>query len=146
MTDIAFHFGAPDKLSYVCRLLRKASTSGATVLVFASDAMVGKLDAGLWAMSATDFVPHCAGAPNSAVYSRSAVVLASDMVQTLPVRDVLINLTDSVPSQFVDYARLIEVVSTDDADRHSARIRWKHYAERGYPITRHDLGLRGGNE
>jgi len=23
-----------------------------------------------------------------------------------------------------------------------ARLRWKHYAERGYPLVRHDLALK----
>ncbi|MDR0479806.1 MAG: DNA polymerase III subunit chi, partial [Burkholderiaceae bacterium] len=44
---------------------------------------------------------------------------------------------------FECYARLIELVGQDDeADRAQARERWKHYAERGYAITRHDLAAR----
>lgn len=146
MTDIAFHFGAPDKMAYVCRLLRKAASSGAKVLVLAPEAMVEKLDSDLWALSATDFVPHCSAEASDTVKHRSAVVLTSEMAQALPDCDVLVNVTDSVPNQFVDYARLIEVVSTDDADRRSARMRWKHYSDLGYSITRHDLALRGANE
>ncbi len=146
MTDIAFHFGAPDKMAYVCRLLRKAASSGAKVLVLAPDTRLGKLDADLWALSPTDFVPHCNDSASDSVQKRSAVVLASKMAHALPDHDVLVNMTDAVPNQFVGYARLIEVVSTDDADRHSARIRWKHYADLGYSITRHDLALRGANE
>ena len=33
MTEVAFHFNAPDKRSYACRLLRKAYLRGARVLV-----------------------------------------------------------------------------------------------------------------
>lgn len=146
MTEIAFHFGAPDKIAYVCRLLRKASASGAQVLVLAPEALVPKLDADLWALSSIDFVPHCGDTASEAVKRRSAVVIASNMAHPPTVCDVLVNVTDTVPNQFVDYARLIEVVSIDDMDRRSARVRWKHYAELGYPITRHDLALRGTNE
>ena len=32
MTDVAFHFNAPDKLAYACRLLRKAVGSGSRVV------------------------------------------------------------------------------------------------------------------
>jgi DNA polymerase-3 subunit chi len=146
VTEIAFHFGAPDKMAYVCRLLRKAASSGAKVVVLVPDAMVGRLDADLWALSSTDFVPHCSESASGTVKRRSAVVIASNMAQAPTECDVLVNATDAVPSQFVDYARLIEVVSTDDVDRRSARVRWKHYADLGYPITRHDLALRGGTE
>jgi len=30
----------------------------------------------------------------------------------------------------------------DDDDRQQARTRWKHYSDRGYSITRHDLKLK----
>lgn len=146
MTDIAFHFGAPDKMAYVCRLLRKAACSGAKVVVLAPDAMVAKLDTDLWALTSTDFVSHCSDSASGAVKRRSAVVIASNMAKMPPVCDVLVNATDVVPNRFADYARLIEVVSTDDLDRRSARVRWKHYADLGYPITRHDLALRGVDE
>ena len=35
MTEVAFHFNAPDKVAYACRLLRKAVGSGARVVVTA---------------------------------------------------------------------------------------------------------------
>lgn len=145
MTEIAFHFGAPDKLAYACRLLRKALASGAKVVVLAPEAVTAKLDADLWALSATEFVAHAVGTSEPSVKNRSSVVLVSDMAQAFSERQVLVNLTDSVPRQFDAFARLIEVVSLDEADRHSARVRWKQYTERGYSITRHDLALRGAN-
>jgi DNA polymerase-3 subunit chi len=37
---------------------------------------------------------------------------------------------------------VIEVVGVDDEGRQLARGRWKHYADRGYTITRHDLTLK----
>jgi len=39
----------------------------------------------------------------------------------------------------------VEVVSAqDESDRAQARTRWRHYASRGYTITRHDLVLKAG--
>lgn len=143
MTDIAFHFGAPDKWAYACRLLRKASASGARVQVVLPESMVAKLDADLWAVSAAEFVMHCTSAADSSVKNRSAVLLVSDMGQTIAPRHVLVNLGDAVPSQFETFQRVIEVVSLDESDRLGARARWKRYTELGYAITRHDLALRG---
>ena len=33
MTEVTFHFNAPDKTGYACRLLRKAVGTGAKVVV-----------------------------------------------------------------------------------------------------------------
>ena len=55
-----------------------------------------------------------------------------------PHQQVLVNLGRSVPDGFERFERLIEVVTVDEGDRLQARQRWKHYAERGYAITRHD--------
>lgn len=144
MTAIAFHFGASDKLAYVCRLLRKATAAGAKVLVLAPEPVVTRLDADLWALSATEFIPHCLATAQPAVKECSAVVLASDIAQAPQQRQVLLNLSGIVPAQFDTFERLIEVVSTEESDRNQARVRWRDYTDRGYPITRHDLTLRGG--
>ena len=145
MSEVAFHFGAPDRLAYVCRLLRKAVGSGARVVVVADTDMVQQIDVDLWALSATDFVAHCTDAAEVSVQSRSPVVLVTDLAQATGPRQVLLNLADAIPEGFDQFARVIEVVSRDGADRDPARRRWKQYTERGYPITRHDLAVKGAN-
>ena len=142
MTDLAFHFGAPDKLAYACRLVRKAVGSGAKVVLVANADAIAQLDADLWALSATDFLPHCAATAVEAVQSRSPVVLVTHAAQAPAHAGVLVNLTDTVPEGFERFDRLIEVVSTDADDRNIARGRWRYYTEQGFPITRHDLALK----
>lgn len=142
MTELAFHFGAPDKLAYACRLLRKAVSSGAQVTVLADAARLQSLDGALWALSATDFVPHCMADAEPKVLHRSAVVLTSELDQLDTRRHVLVNLSDAVPAGFDAFARLIEVVSLDATDREYARQRWRHYTALGYAIDRHDLNLK----
>lgn len=139
MTDLAFHFGAPDKLAYACRLARKAVGSGAKVVLVADADAIAQLDSDLWALSATDFLPHCVASALGSVPSRSPVVLVTHAEQATGHNGVLVNLTDTVPQGFDRFDRLIEVVSTDAADRNIARGRWRYYTEQGYAITRHDL-------
>jgi DNA polymerase-3 subunit chi len=55
---------------------------------------------------------------------------------------VLVNLGADVPQGFEKFDRLIEVVSTDAADREQARNRWRLYTGQGYAIIRHDLNLK----
>jgi DNA polymerase-3 subunit chi len=89
-----------------------------------------------------EFIAHCyTPAADAQVLAASPVVLA-DSARGTPHQDVLVNLGAAVPEGFERFERLIEVVTQDDEDRQRARLRWKHYADRGYAITRHDLAAR----
>jgi DNA polymerase-3 subunit chi len=141
MTDIAFHFNAPDKLAYACRLLRKAVGKGSHVVVTAQAGALKQLDSLLWTFSQLDFVPHAMRAGDARVVAASPVIL-SESTTDAPHRQILVNLGEQVPAGFERFERVIEVVSLDEQDRQMARSRWKHYAEHGYAITRHDLNLK----
>jgi DNA polymerase-3 subunit chi len=144
MTEIAFHFNAPDKLAYACRLLRKAVASGAKVVVTADEGSLQALDTQLWTFAALEFLPHCRADSPIEQRMASPIVLATqlDGNEALPHHHVLLNLSSAVMAGFERFERTIEVVTLDEQDRHNARQRWKHYADRGYAISRHDLKLR----
>ena len=145
MTEVAFHFGAPDRLAYTCRLLRKATATGARLLVRADAETRAALDLSLWNVGATDFVTHCDATATDAVRARSSVLLWDAGAALQPAFPILVNLAEDVPDGFEQFARVIEIVSTEEHDRNLARVRWKHYTERGYSITRHDLKSRAGD-
>lgn len=142
MTDIAFHFGAPDRLAYVCRLLRKATSTGARVLVVADASTLDQLDIDLWGVAPTDFVPHCRYPAEPVLAARSTVALTESAQGQHADFSVLLNMGENLPDGFADFKRVIEVVSQDEADRQQARLRWKAYAALGYSITRHDIASR----
>ena len=143
MTTVAFHFGAPDKAAYVCRLLRKAVVSGASVAVVAERGLAERLDADLWAVGASDFVPHCTGTAPLEVRRRSPVVISSHIdMEACRTAQVLVQLLDAVPDGVSQFSRVIEVVSLEDEDRARARGRWRAYAGWHMPIQKHDLTLR----
>lgn len=142
MVEIAFHFNAPDKQAYACRLLRKALAQGARVTVTAPAADLARLDVLLWTFSATDFVAHVRLPASEPEVQSSPVILAESLRDaSLPHREVLVNLGDEVPAGFNDFQRVIEVVASDDNDRQRARNRWRYYAAQGHDIARRDLQL-----
>lgn len=144
MTEIAFHFNAPDKLAYACRFARKAQRAGARLVIHGAQDVLTELDRMLWSVSPTDFVAHCFDDADEDILAASQVVLSTDVRQA-PHQEVLLNLDSQVPPTFERFTRLVEVVSSiDEQDRGQARLRWKHYASRGYAIVRHDLVLKGG--
>ncbi|MFN4005641.1 MAG: DNA polymerase III subunit chi [Hylemonella sp.] len=142
MPELAFHFNAPDKLVYACRLLRKAVAAGARVVVTAEAEVLERLDTLLWTFSQTDFIPHARLGAAAEVVAASPVVLAEAAdAPGLPHHEVLVNLGPSWPEGFEQYRRVIEVVGQDETDRQQARARWKRYSALGHAIEKHDLNL-----
>lgn len=145
MTGIDFHFNTPDKVGYACRLLRKAvAARGARVVVVADPPTLDAIDAALWEFSPVDFIAHCRADAESGLVHRSPVILSSSCAMQLPHQQVVVNLGAPVPAGFERFDRLVDIVSSDDEDRQLARSRWRHYADRGYAITRHDFAGGGG--
>jgi len=147
VTEIAFHFNAPDRQAYLCRLLRKATALGSRAVVVAPPGELAALDQALWTFSALDFVAHCRADATPDMLASSPVVLTEHLTdahhpalaEALAKAPVLINLCDEPPPGFEQFERLIEVVTADPAQRQQARERWRYYAQRGYPLTSHDL-------
>lgn len=142
MTEVAFHFNAVDKLAYACRLLRKACSTSAKVIVTGEAELLHSLDADLWTFDPLAFVPHCFANAPEAVILHTPVILAITMEQLptpLPHHDIMVNLGQKLIKGFETFERVIEIVSSAEDDKALARQRWKHYAERGYPLVRHDL-------
>jgi DNA polymerase III subunit chi len=141
MPIVAFHFNAPAKLAYACRLLRKAVASGSRVAVLGDEALIAKLDEQLWSFSALDFVAHARDIHLSAQGREYTPIWLCTEVQKCLGQQVLLNLSATAAQDIESFERVIEVVSQDEADRQNARLRWKSYAGRGIQIVRHDLNL-----
>jgi DNA polymerase-3 subunit chi len=143
-TTVAFHFNAPSKLAYACKLARKLQRMDIALVVLGEPAMVAQLDEALWSFGGeTQFLAHCQGDADPQVLQRSPTVLLSALGPALPHSQVLLNLGAQMPSDFARFERVIEVVSADDEqDREQARSRWRAYAALGYAIERRDLVMK----
>ena len=142
MTEVAFHFNVPDKVAYLCRLLRKVVQAQRRAVVCAPPDLLARLDTALWAFSAEDFITHATLQDPAPMQQRSSVLLADTDGQGCG-NDVLVNCQADVPGGYHGYNRLIEVVGLDEADRALARNRWKHYVAAGITPLRHDIAVKG---
>lgn len=150
MARIDFHSNVGDKLDYVCRLTRKIWSSTAEgqpvrpIVIVANKAELKRLDELLWTFSKTDFLPHCfidheaaAGAP---------IVLTEDCavnsLQAIPHADILIQLGQEMPSDITAlverFPRIVEVVTTHEAERLAGRNRFKTYRDLGHELHNFD--------
>lgn len=139
MTEVAFHFNAPDRLDYACRLLRKAYLKGARLQVLADPVLAAALDQQLWLMTGVDFVPHCPSDAPESVRARSPIVIGRSVVDPAGEGQVLVNLGDEMPQGYQRFARVIEVVTSDSPARVMARERWKQYKAAGLEPQHLDL-------
>lgn len=134
MTRIDFHTNIPDKLGYACRLVRKAyAARGKVVLLAETSDQADQLNEALWTLSGTDFIPHVmAGDP---LAPETPVIVTFDERAELPHRDMLVNLTRRTPEGFDRFARVFEIISTDEEDAAAGRARYVAYRKQEYPLT-----------
>lgn len=133
MTRVDFHSNIPDKIAYVCRLVRKAYKADCRIVVLTEPQQLPLLDAALWTFSDLDFIAHVKS--DDPLASQTPVVLVDNETDALPHHQVLINLTAQTPINFARFERLFEIVSTDANDVSSGRDRYRFYQQRGYPLT-----------
>ena len=148
MTDVMFHVGAPDRLAYACRLLRKALARGSKAAVTAPAATLAHLDRLLWTFEPLEFLPHVhlpAGGTVAARLAAATPLWLVERASDAPCHEVLVNLGDEVAPGFERFLRLIEIVPAEDGARQAARQRWKHYADRGYKLSTHEVKMAGAD-
>lgn len=139
MSQVSFYTGVPERLAYLCRLLRKAQQSGACIGVCGPGALLDRLDAALWNFEPTEFVPHLRLRAGRAPEPRLAEtpILLVEHSADLPHREVLLNLSLDMPAGFEQFQRVLEVVSQDAEQMQAGRQRFRQYKELGHKVSHH---------
>jgi DNA polymerase-3 subunit chi len=122
---------ADARLRCACRLAEEAVEQGARVyLQTATAADTRRLDDLLWTYSDGGFLPHeiyTGNPPDLDVVK----VLLGEPPPPASHRDLLVNLTETLPTDLEQYARIAEIVDVDPERKRSARERYRQYRERG---------------
>lgn len=141
MTRVDFYIIPQDQLEqifhFTCRLAEKAYQQENKVTIKVnSEQEANQLDELLWNFKPESFLPH-----NKQTDTESAPIrivwdhLGDDY-------EVLINLSDEVPSEFTRFKRVTQIASQHPEQRAKSREHYKFYKERGYPLHNHDLRKR----
>jgi DNA polymerase-3 subunit chi len=121
----------------MCRVTEKAWKKNHEVFIrCASEKSVKEIDDLLWTFSAESFVPH-----ERQGEDLIAPVIIGDKLPEKMKSDLLVNLGEDVPATVSKFQRVIEPTGYDEGSRESARMRYKYYKDRGFPIFTHKISL-----
>jgi DNA polymerase-3 subunit chi len=132
MTRVDFYQLSPgrhqiDQLA--CQLCQKAYDSNQKTLLLTQNEEHSRfLDRQLWTFSDDSFLPHDCNEVKELI----TPILIQHQPNPRGDRQLLINLSDSVPEYFAQFDRVIEFVSEENKDQ--ARQHYSFYQERGYPL------------
>lgn len=122
---------------FACRLAEKAYRLENAVYIHAASASdAQRLDDLLWTFRDGSFVPH--HVVGSADDDEVPVTIGFGETEP-PSRDLLINLADDVPSVAESFARIAELVTSDDDCRQKSRQRFAAYRDNGHDIETHNV-------
>ncbi|MFQ5634260.1 MAG: DNA polymerase III subunit chi [Gammaproteobacteria bacterium] len=125
------------RLRFACRLAEQVYTLHAlTYAHVGSAAEARQFDELLWTFRDGSFVPH--EIASSRAEQRPPVVIGH-AADTDVEGDLLINLTDTIPSFFDRFGRIAEVVDASDQGKQAGRQRFSFYRDNGHEPNTHKM-------
>ena len=120
--------------SVVCQLCQKAyDRNQKTLLLTQSPEQTAHLDRQLWIFNEDSFIPH----DSEESGGQLSPILIHNQPDPQGERQLLINLSPTIPAYFAQFERVIELVTEDN--KQTAREHYSFYKERGYPLNHHTL-------
>lgn len=149
MTRVSFFHGATDRLQAAARWVAAAQLQGTPVLIYVPEEEHAiTMDRLLWTQTALSFTPHCRA--DAKLADETPVWITTQLRKMqgtgqgkqsgATAKDrVLVNLTNTIPDAFANYATIVEIISLQDEVRNPGRERFRFYRDNGCTIESHDL-------
>lgn len=130
--------GDPTRNHFACRLAEKAYRQKNTVHIqVASDAEARQLDELLWTFRDGSFLPHEIIDGTSESAESPVTVGLTPAPSSTP--DLLINLTDAVPTNADAFQRIAEIVTADEPSKTRSRQQFVSYRDAGHQLESHQI-------
>lgn len=139
MTQVNFYLLGENAQYYLClcKLTEKIYKMAMKIAIFStSQTELQMLDELLWQYRDDSFLPHEIYNPDEETVA--PIVLGSDG-QAFTQKNVLINLTESVPLFYHEFERIIEVVRNDTHLKQQSRNKYKYYQSQAVQIVTYTL-------
>lgn len=153
MTQVDFYIlhrrpSVQDKYQFTCQLLHKAWQQQQRLYVhFASAQAASYFDELLWTFQQDSFVPHALTHRPQQVASLDSQAMPTPIylgyVPDTPVLlDVLVNLSDSIPSFYEQFPRVLEIIEDAPQVKQWGRQRYQIYRDAGHEMVLRDIGKK----
>ena len=130
--------GVETRQRFACRLAEKAYRLNNTVHIHTADRQsVQQIDDLLWTFRDGSFVPHEV-LENSVAEPPAPITIGCESAPTRNC-DLLINLSEEIPSMAESFPRVAEIVTSDEDARNRSRKRFVDYRDRGHTLDTHTL-------
>ena len=138
MTQVIFYMLESDsnKELVTCMLAAKNFRAKRRCLVLCSDKQSAEqFDELLWQQPMDAFVPHNLTGEGPANGAPVEISWANDSNGRHQARQVLINLTDTLPNDGQKYKQIIDFVPAAEQSKQAARDRYKQYRASGFQMS-----------
>jgi DNA polymerase-3 subunit chi len=128
----------PDaKWLVACRLLEKAYIKGHRVFVYCDNNHDAEhLDELLWTFRDDSFIPH--NLQGEGPEPPPPVQIGFDK-EPRGFNDILLNLSNTIPSFYVKFKRIMELVTNNENEKELSRLHYKEYRAKGCMLHTHNI-------
>jgi DNA polymerase-3 subunit chi len=126
-----------DRDRFACRLIEKVYKQNRRIFIYVSNEQAANaLDELLWTYRDDSFLPHHiqGEGPNP-----PPPIQIGFNTPPAGERDILLNLSNSVPEFFTRFSRVLEIVPNDPTAKEILRKLYREYRAKGFEITTHQL-------
>ncbi|MGC1387750.1 MAG: DNA polymerase III subunit chi [Steroidobacteraceae bacterium] len=132
-----------ERHTFACRLIEKAYLQGLRVVVLSASASEATaLDDLLWTFNDRAFVPHRLCRDQESITEDTPVHVSTDL-NAAAAADLLVNLSDRLPTGLERFARIAEIIDADPERRRLGRERFKSYRELKLTPNTHQMDGAG---
>ena len=125
------------KLRLACRLIEKAYRNKHRIYIQTENKTEAhQLDELLWTYREDSFLPHnlYGDGPEPAPPIQLGFESSPEKH-----RDILLNLSKKVPDFYLQFSRILEIVSPDESSQTATREHYRYYRAEGHDINTHKL-------
>lgn len=124
---------------FTCRLIEKAYLQQKKIFIRVSSHEEGqRIDELLWIFRDVSFIPHSYLGGSSDIDPFLSVTIATEKLNSLNA-DILFNLSPKIPDFFLEFSRIIEVVSEEEKNKTQSRQKYKFYKTQRCQLTTHTI-------
>jgi len=130
---------AKQRWAFACRLTEKAYLRDLRIVIVNDTLVEAKeLDEMLWTFNDRSFVPHKICLDEGSMDPATPVHLTLESMGA-HAADLLVNLSNRLPTQMQGFARIAEIIDAEHERRRLGRERFKAYRDLKLPLETHQI-------